>query len=188
MAPKPRPIPRKPPTTPKETNTPPLQRINGAQSMPPPPLPARPPSPQGMLVPEAQALSGCLRVSTSATYISARWTSETYFSSRLQSSLDKYFASMPMRRNCESRHAECQITTQAALQTYSSLCSVSTSRTGLLTPARIGEVRSALRRYAITYRTGFHCLLRFFELKRPPESCDKCSQTRFGERTESHQS
>ena len=61
MAPKPR--PRKLSSATKDAAGP-LSRTVAHGAMPPPPLPAPPPpQPQGLLVPEAVALRGCLKVS-----------------------------------------------------------------------------------------------------------------------------
>jgi hypothetical protein len=65
MAPKPRPVQRKLSTAGKDGTTSSLTKSQNSQSMPPPPVPilATAPPPQGLLVPEAVALSSCLKVS-----------------------------------------------------------------------------------------------------------------------------
>ena len=63
MAPKPRPIQRKPSSATGNASA--LQKTPNPQAMPPPPVPVSapaPPPPRGILVPEATALDGCFRV------------------------------------------------------------------------------------------------------------------------------
>ncbi|KAI0344057.1 hypothetical protein BDW22DRAFT_1355341 [Trametopsis cervina] len=77
MAPKPRPIVRKSSTASKDAAPTTLPKTQNAHAMPPPPVPATAVSPQGVLVPEAEALKGCLKSAAIRTGQVLRFYSDT---------------------------------------------------------------------------------------------------------------